>query len=88
MFVDDGYEIRKNSWCSPYRDEPFPNLSEAKRECNNDPSCTMLYDGAGQGKTIYLCDEGAEIKKSTMDSILHIKKGEFLRHFIMLLTII
>ena len=77
-FIGDGYQIKANSWCSPYRDTPYPTLSQAKRQCSNDLSCSMFTDNAGEGDTFYLCYIGAEIKRSPRGSILHIKRSEYI----------
>ncbi len=76
LFIGDGYEIRESSWCSPHRDQSYPTLSEAKRQCSDDPLCTMLVDSRGKGNHFYLCNVGAQIKSSTVHSILYIKRRE------------
>ena len=78
LLIDDVYELRANSWCLPERDETFPTLSEAKRQCSDDPSCTMFYDFGGRGNKFCLCDEGAQIATSSTGSLLHIKRSEYL----------
>ena len=80
MLTDDWfYNIRQNSRCSPKRENiTILSLSLAKLQCTNDPSCAIVYDVAGLGKTFRLCDEGAKIITSSTGSLLHIKAGESL----------
>ena len=77
--IDEGYEIRKNSYCSPYREQSFRTLPEAQHQCNNDPSCAMFIEAKGQNNctTFHFCDKGAVIK-SAQGAVLHIKKGEYI----------
>ena len=78
LFIDDNYEIKENSWCHPYRDKTYPTISEAKRQCSDDPSCPMFFDRGGEGNKFYLCDDGAEIKISTTGALLYIKGSEYI----------
>lgn len=55
---------------------PF-NLSEAKRQCSDDPSCTMFFDGLGDDGWKYFCVDGAEIIEDDI-SILYIKRSEYI----------
>ena len=77
VFIDDGYEIKKNSWCSrkPFSLD-YPTLSEANLKCSNDPSCTMFYDGGGKGTKFVLCG-GTKIISSSKGSRLYIKRSEY-----------
>ena len=77
IFIDDDYELKANSWCSPKREPFYPTLAEAKRQCSDDPSCSMFYQVLGFGTKFILCDDGAETKISTAGSILYIKIGEY-----------
>ena len=77
FITDDSYEIKDNSWCTPYR-EKLQTLSDAKRRCNDDPSCGIVYDAAGEGTKFHLCDKGATIKLSNSGAILHIKRREYI----------
>ena len=76
LFIVDGYGIREFSWCSPKQKQVFPTLSDAKRQCSDDPSCTMFYDRVSAGNKFYLCNHGAEIKSSALGSLLYIKRSE------------
>ena len=78
LFIDYVYRIKENSWCEPVGKETFPNLSEAKRQCSKDPSCAMFYDLYGRGNKFFWCSQGAEIKRATSGSILHIKGSEYI----------
>ena len=69
---DQSYELRANSWCSPYR-ENFETLSEAKRQCTNDPLCATVYDDGGSHNHFLLCDAGAKFQTSSAGSLLYIK---------------
>ena len=75
-FIDYGYEIKENSWCSPLRKPFYPTLSEAKHQCSYDPSCSMFYDAARTGTKFVLCWGDEKIKSSSKGSILYIKTGE------------
>jgi hypothetical protein len=78
--IDEGYEIRSNSVCSPYRKQSFETLPEAKHQCIKDPSCTMFFNvGGAVHRASFLCDEGAVIEISTLGAVLFIKKGEYIR---------
>jgi len=73
--IDQGYEIRLNSYCNPYRGS-FQTLSEAKQQCTADLSCAMVYDSydnSSNHDTFRLCDGGATISGSTIGSHLHVK---------------
>ena len=76
LVIGDGYEMRAKAYCSPRRDQTYPTVFEAERQCSDDPSCTMFFDGAGEGTEFYLCGDGAEIKISQNGHILHIKRSE------------
>ena len=77
LFSAQSYDVRLNSWCSPYR-ESFETLSEAKTQCTNDRFCAMIYDDGGSHNHFLLCDEGANIKTSAAGSLLHIKRSEYM----------
>ena len=86
LFIGDAYDIRPNSWCWPYVTvcpvcvsvdvEP---LSEAQRQCNDDPSCSMFYDIEGIGKLFALCDQFAKKKADSEEdgTVLYIKRSEY-----------
>ena len=82
--IDYFYETWINSWCSPHSHWTFSTLSEAKRQCNSEPSCAMVYDvkaydAKGEEDTFYLCEQGAEIKSDLLEyrPLLYIKTGEY-----------
>ena len=75
---DPAYEILAGAWCSPKSGETFPNLAEAKRQCNKDAACTKLYDAGGAGNKFVLCGKDAEVKTSTKGAILYIKKSGYI----------
>ena len=68
-----GYKMKNHAWCSPYRNELFHTLSEAKKRCNEDSRCVMIYDDGGIGETFLLCDEGAKLSSSSSGSRLYTK---------------
>ena len=68
-----GYQMKNHAWCSPYRNELFHTLSEAKKRCNEDSRCVMIYDDGGLEETFLLCDEGAKLSSSPSGSRLYIK---------------
>ena len=68
-----GYKMKNHAWCSPYRNELFHTLSEAKKRCNEDSHCVMIYDDGGIEETFLLCDEGAKLSSSPSGSRLYIK---------------
>lgn len=68
---NDGYEISTNTWCSPFYGK-FQTLQEAKSQCRNEPSCTMLY---GANTNFQLCAAGSKIKTSSEGNTLYIKRG-------------
>ena len=72
-FTDDEYELRENSYCHPYDPHTLSNVFEAKRECTEDPSCTMFTETGGQGKQFNLCQRGSNIISSGVGSMVHIK---------------
>ena len=77
VFIDGGYELHENSWCSPRISTIYPTLTETKQLCNNDPSCTMFYDSRGAGNAFYWCDSDGKVKNSTSGSLLYIKRSEY-----------
>ena len=70
--IDQGYEIRLDSYCEPDRGR-FQTLSEAKQQCTDDLSCSMVFDHDGKHNDFRLCDKGATIILSTHGSLLHMK---------------
>ena len=72
-FLPVGYQMKNHAWCSPYRNELFHTLSEAKKRCNEDSRCVMIYDDGGVEETFLLCDEGARLSSSPSGSRLYIK---------------
>ena len=72
-----GYELRQNSYCSPYGYPRNENLWNAKKRCTDDPTCTMIYDTDGKNERFFLCHEGAETFESTLGSRVYIK-GKYL----------
>ena len=72
-FLAFGYQMKNHAWCSPYRNELFYTLSEAKKRCNEDSRCVMIYDDGGVEETFLLCDEGAKLSSSPSGSRLYIK---------------
>ena len=72
-FLAFGYQMKNHAWCSPYRNELFYTLSEAKKRCNEDSRCVMIYDDGGVEETFLLCDEGARLSSSPSGSRLYIK---------------
>ena len=75
LFIDDNYEIRRNSWCQPLS-KSFQTLSGAQSECNDDPSCPMVYDNLGPGKRFFTCGKEANITISSSGSLLFIKRSK------------
>ena len=75
--VDQGYDVKVNSWCTPYR-ESFESLSEAKQRCNDDPSCAVVYDDGGKHTHFVLCGWDATIKHSSSGSLLHTKRSKYM----------
>ena len=76
IFIDDGYGLKAYSWCSKHT-RVYPTLAEAKRQCRDDPSCSMFYDASGAGTHFVLCEDGAEIKISRKSSVLYFKISEY-----------
>lgn len=70
---DDGYLMFENSLCSPYDPSFISTLSEAKRKCNEDPSCQMFNDAKGAGTHFHLCHQGSTIVPSTDSTKLYMK---------------
>ena len=64
LVIVDVYEMRTNTYCTLKQARTYPTVSEAERQCSDDLSCTMFFDLKGEGTKFYLCDDGAEIKRS------------------------
>ena len=89
LWIEYAYELRADAWCAPKSDKIFLTLYDAKRQCNDDASCTMLYDASGAGTKFILCGKGAQVKISTKGAILHIKISECIcSSFVLLETIL
>ena len=71
------YLIKHNAFCSPYKDGEYGSLLEARNACNQDASCSMIYDLKSEHQIYVLCSSPGVIKYSTFGSRLH-KKCKFI----------
>ena len=62
-------------WCHPNTLMTATTLSDAKKECSDDPNCHMFYDRYGLGNTFKSCSETSNIEKSSSNSILYQYQG-------------
>ena len=46
-------------------------LSDAARECSDDPNCHMFYDSKGHGNSFRACGKTASIEKSSSSILYH-----------------
>ena len=50
------------------------NLTEARKECSQDPDCGMFVDNGGNGTKFYYCSPDANVYKTrTSKSITYLK---------------
>ena len=83
--TDDEYELRENYYCHPSDPTILSNVFDAKRECTEDPSCTMFTEVGGKGKEFHLCPTDSKIIASGVGSMVHIKvTGQYLYSFMSL----
>ena len=73
LLIVQEYDIREDAYCLKNHNI-FTTLSDAQKQCTDDPSCTMVYYNAAGGQHFHLCDEDATIETSTYGSRLYIKR--------------
>ena len=81
LFLGVGYMKQNAHYCSPYVKMSSTTTIDAKRECEQQPTCYMMFDNSGDGNDHYLCTNKASILWSSEGSILYIKdpKGKFVK---------
>ena len=83
LLSEGKYEVRWNSWCTPYEPDSYGTFHEAKQACDSLPTCAMFFGRRREGKQFLvekvfgrflLCsDTKATIKTSKAGSRLYIK---------------
>ena len=57
------------------------NVTDARKECSDDPKCAMFVDNGGSGTKFYSCAPDANVYRSrTSKSIIYFK-GNFLHKY-------
>ena len=65
------YERISNMHCSPQMKTRYENIEEGKEECTKKPGCSMLFDAGDNDNTVVLCSDPAEMKNSSIGSVLY-----------------